>query len=223
MAMDKDKLVAKQLESKMTKKQKISHIWYYHKIPIIVSIIALIFIGDFIIHKINQKDTILNVSIVSSYVNTEKLDKLIEKATDDLVADKKENELIISFTPDDGAATPSVMANQKIAVQIAAQELDILVLPKAGFDFYAANGTFLDLKEFAGLSEATTEQANYVMGKNNEDDTVEKPYGIDVSNLSIFKEIDFYGNEPVLAVLANGKNREMTVMFIDWLFEQSSK
>jgi hypothetical protein len=84
------------------------------------------------------------------------------------------------------------------------------------------NGSFLDLKDLTGLSTDTAKQLNYVLSKVPEVDATEKAYGIDLSDSPIFKELQFAGNEPVLAILANGKNKEMSVKFIEWLFKQTS-
>lgn len=222
MDIDRDKQAADQLKSKMTKKEKLAHTWYYYKFPIIIGIIALFFIGDFVVQKINEKATILNVTVVTAGLNLENFDKLVEKAQNDLVEDKKETEMFMTFNPDDSAAGTSVLTNQKLTVQIAAQELDVIILPKSGFELFAANGTFLDMSELTDLSKETSQQLNFVLAKGTEEDPTEKAYGIDLSNFPVLKDLYFADKEPVLAVLSNSKNHEMAAKFIEWLHKQKS-
>jgi ABC-type glycerol-3-phosphate transport system substrate-binding protein len=220
MDTDKDRLVAKELASKMTKRKKLSYIWHYYKMHIIITLFVLLAVTSVIVGKLNEKVNILNVTVLGSGVNLENFNKLSEKAYEQLVEDKKENEMLMTFENITGVT--SAMGNQKLTVQIAAGELDVLILSKTGFTQLASSSAFIDLKELTGLSSDTSKELNYVLYKAENVDTNEKAYGIALNNFDVLKELDLADEEPVLAILANSKNQETAVKFIEWLYKQKS-
>ncbi|WP_139905395.1 hypothetical protein [Clostridium thermarum] len=220
MDIDKDKLAAKELASKLTKKQKAEYIWQYYKLHIIVALFVIICIISLVVGKINEKDNLLNVTVYGAGINIDNFEKLSEKAYEELIDDKHKTDMLMSFENSSGAT--SYMSNQKITVQMAAGELDVLILSKSEFELLASNGAFIDINELSGLFSETSEKLNYVLYKVPEADTTEKAYGIDLSNFAIFDELQYSEKDPVLTVLSNSERKEMAAKFIEWLYNQKS-
>lgn len=220
--MERDKRTYKQVTANMTKKEKLSYIWSYYKFHITAAVIAIVVIINIASSILNRKDCVLEIKLAGSGMDTESLIKLQENAEAQLVKNKKRQEMSFSFIADQGANGTSIRGNQQLVLPISAGELDLVVLPKGGFEAVAAQGALVDLQSLTGLSGNSSNDLKFLNFKNEESGGLEKAYGIDMNCFPISKQFNFAESNMVIGVLDNSKNKEMAVEFIKWLIKQKS-
>jgi hypothetical protein len=209
----------------MSRKEKVHYIWYYYKIHIIGSILLIMAVTSFIVDAVNTKDVLLNVTLMGKYVDSEKLESLEKKTTEELVKDpKNKTEIRYDYLSksDDPRDQFTPVSLQKLTASVAAADIDILILDKNDFEIYAKQGMFLPLTsipEFASIDLKDYETIKY---SNKENDIKEDIYAINIAGLPILKDISFDTKDKVLGVISNSKHLNKTVEFLNWFFSQAS-
>ncbi len=223
--MERDKRTFKQATANMNRAQKVSYIWLYYKFHIITTIIVILLAVGGVSSLLNRKDTVLNVRLVASGMNVDSLTKLQEKAESELITDKKKQDMAFVFVSDQGADTKSVVGNQQLYVPLAAGDIDIIMIPKEGFEALASQGFFIDLSSIPELSAKSGKELTLLNFKAQVEgeSEVEKPYGIDISNFPVLQQLSVSHKDMVLGIVASAKNRDICVNFINWLSKQNGQ
>jgi hypothetical protein len=209
----------------MSRKEKVHYIWYYYKMHIIGSLLLIVAVTSFIVDTLNNKEVLLNVTLMGKYVNSEKLETLQTKTTEDLVKDpKNKTEIRYDYLSksDDPRDQFTPISIQKLTASVAAADIDILILDKNDFEIYAKQGMFLPLTsipEFASIDLKGYETIKY---SNKENDIKEDIYAINIAALPILKDVSFDTKDKVLGIISNSKHLDKTAEFLNWFFSQSS-
>lgn len=210
---------AREYMKDMNTKQKIDYIWYYYKVHIIVTLIAIFLIGTFVSDKINSKNYVLSFTVIGSSFNVDQQDEMQKEVTKLLLGKTDgKDQAYIDFMPlyknSSGELTLQPELQQKFIVKMAAGEIDVAALDKNMFASLAANGGLVKLGDLKGLelNNNTTVKATNETGS-------EGVYGIDISSNAKLKEMNYDTENKVLCVTYKSENKDMAVKFINWLLK----
>lgn len=97
----------------------------------------------------------------------------------------------------------------KFVAMIAAQELDVAIMDKETFEFYAGQGVFLPLDDI--LDKLGFPEERYVIGQENIGETEnmqpikgpEQIFGIDITDNSFINDNKIYIEEAIVAIVRN--------------------
>lgn len=213
----KDQIPFKQ----MTTAQKLSVIRQYYLLPGIVILALAIGLIYVFYSSLTHKDPLITVLMVDQPdVNDRTVDELVEDFAAETGLDKDLCEVgtiaVGEYEKGGGANSNLGMA---LSVKLQSGSQDILIIPESTFMEYAVYGYFQDLKQY--VPQDRQEELIHV---EQEDDIDGKKYdpldcGIHLRDLGILPSTDYY-DDAVLAIVAEAKNQENDIAFIQYLYEK---
>ncbi|MCM0650864.1 hypothetical protein NBE98_21135 [Clostridium swellfunianum] len=204
----------------MTPKERREYIWDYYKIHIIGGLIGILLIGSFIYGQVTRVETIFNLTLMGSASIEPKREELQKDITSLLISPtEKKKEAFISTMPIAGNLTSSDASNmqliQKFMAQIAANELDLIVMDKNDFNKFSEEGIFSKLEDLTDFK--STEFKTQKLVKNSAGDS---NYGVDVESNKKLEEIGFNTKDKVIAVIATSNRKDQAVKVLKWLLTE---
>lgn len=206
----------------MSRKEKTQYIWEYYKFHIIVIIILTAFVGSYAYYASGNTPAELNITILGSYIEQDRIDSLQNKATAELIKDpKSKKEIIFDFLGGNGQQL-DLNTQMKLSTSVAAKEIDILILNKKHFELFAEQDSFMKLSSIPGFSQLNIQESKLIkyQPKNSDGETVDKEgiYGINVEDTAILKDLGYDTKDAVLCVLSNTKRLDKVETFLKWFF-----
>lgn len=215
----------KQKWAEMNKKQRWSYFRTYYLKPIIFLSLAAAFIIWIIVSIVKPKpDPYVNVSVNNfQYLNFDYVSKDFIKYKN-LDPEKQSVMFDSNFNLDND--TNSI---QRFAVYAFTGDTDALISGNTAFERYATQGFMLPLDEYLpadlfnelqdrGLIYSTSIVETDVDGTVTETHP-EKPYGIYLDELDLFKKYSYDGCRPIFGIITNTKRPENVVEVIEYLFK----
>ena len=136
-------------------KEKFQYFWEYYRVATLVTILAIVFIGNLVYTVVTAKDSAFYAVFVNGYTDMD-TEEYMAGFDGYAQIDTKNysTTLETNFTLNqDSADTYSVANLQKFAAQVAAQEVDVMIADPDTFQRYTDEGFLGGLNEF--LSEET--------------------------------------------------------------------
>lgn len=204
----------KEILAPMSMSEKTSYIWHYYRLHIVgvflVIITAVVMINSFM----NQKETVLNVMIVSEKVDPVHVEKIKETLNEDLIMekDKGSTEITVQTIPySPGSLDPQMQVGlQKLAAELTTASIDILIVEKGFFDELNAEEQLLSIQQ---LSEVEKLPFNDVyQSSTNPDDIV----GVALSNIHLFDQA-VRDENMILCIPANTKHTQYVSRFLKFI------
>jgi hypothetical protein len=212
----------------MSKKEKMKYIWEYYKYHIVGTLVGIGIIVSIASGMMNQQQSIIGVTIMGKYVDSDKLTELQNQAGNDLIKDNPKNKKIIRhdfLTVTDNPMDQYTRASKdKITLTVSSKELDILIIDKASYDSYVKLGMFLRLDTLSNFSDLDLKNRSTVKGAI-EDDGVSKEagiYGISMDKLPALQALKYDTKDTVLCVISNTKSLDTSFSYIKWLLNKTS-
>lgn len=220
--------------------QKLEYIFSYYKLPIVLTLIALIVIGDFTYRHITKKEALL----YAAYFNVsmgENLDTTLTAGfVDHVGASPKKNEvyvyrdLYLAQDPSTENHQYAYASRLKLLASIEAKKLDIVLMNQEAYDILSQNEYLYDIPFILAQNEPlyrllepymTTNtvilEDNLIEYNLNETDTYEAVTaqavnGIDVSSFPMFQDAGFSGSV-YLGVIANSPRLPTVFQYMEYL------
>lgn len=219
--MLKDKIKQEQDKlSKMNTKAKVSYIWDYYKVPIIVIIAVTAIIISLVstIYTNSQKETILEAAVFDNIGNGDMDDKLLEGFREYAKLESKNQIVNLDSTyviDDSGQGNPQqvMMSRQKFMAVTAAGEIDLTISKESVVKEYANLGAYEDLKNLLpeDMWQQIEDKAVYMENNNGEEVLV----GI---RLTDTKAASYFTLEdPIACIVVSSKRQDNAVLFIQYL------
>ncbi len=203
-------------------KQKLLHIWEYYRWHIIVPVflvICAVSIGMGVYE--NSKDSLLYAVFINTQLtekeSTALMDEFIEYANLDMRGKRVtlDNTLYINQRKSDAL---SVSSNQKLLAMFTSIEMDVIVCDEANFSYYAAQDSFVELKE--ALPEDFLESHKDLLRSTKGKDGEEHTFGISLADSPKLKETNAYIEEPILTIPVTKMEDENILLFLKFLLEE---
>lgn len=145
---------------KLTKKEKVEHIWEYYRYHIIGGVIGVFMTYSLLMTIFGPKppEPAVNIVVMGIYVqDSEKIDKFKEEIKDIIENDEERKVEVNMFPVDWESSSPMDIAmNQKLVLMFQAKEIDIMIIEEPKFDSFIMNveeGIYESLEEKEELRE----------------------------------------------------------------------
>lgn len=215
-------MAEKKVELKsMTKKQRWDYIGYYYKNYMLVGIVALVLIGTLIFELVSNEKVIFTLTLcgqgelIPGYtVFEEELTELISPESK-----KKETARVQLYALENiGESFDDLTAlyEQKFLAQVAANELDLVVINEADYDIFYEQGLFEPLETQSQINWEQINEADLVYGAAEQ-----HIYGIKVENNQILESIDYPTQNKMLVMVNNSTRKAESVKIINYLFSEN--
>jgi uncharacterized membrane protein len=217
----------KEKMSGMSKKEKASYIWEYFRYPIIGAIVGIAIIISIVNGIVTQKQSVLGITLMGKYVDSNILTEFENKTTKELIKDNPKNKKTVRYeflTVTDNPMDQYTMASRdKITITVAAGEVDVMILDKKSYEDYVKVGMFKRLDTMPNFSSLNLKGYSTVKGALVDENVTKEEgiYGISTDNLPALKNIKFDSKDTVLCIVANSKRLDTVTQYINWLFSQS--
>lgn len=210
--------------------KKANNFFYYHKVHIVISIIALIVIIMTVRSIVLRVDPDVTVGLLGEVYQpaTEILETKIYEKIPEIT-----KVAFDSATLTDNYEDPQAYAYmQKAMVLIAASDIKLFIVNKFAYERYALDGAFMALEDIAKDLNIDISDSEYLKLRVVDDweettdpNAVRKPktyidneprlYGIDVTDSELFKDADVVGPEKILVVRAGSEDIEFELKLIE--------
>lgn len=204
-------------------KKKLEYIWDYYKL--LMAGIALLILGIVVVVQLVEKSKIVTELSVACINNVDILGEMAVMQEDfaeygGFTGEYQEVNFDGSYQMTLGQYDSMTTNSQsKLVAVIAAQNLDVLMMPKDIYEFYLGSSFYMDLKEVLTPEEYEQYEDLLYFDKQGED-TQEKAYGIQIKDNEQVEKI-FGNQEVVLSVVVNSKKQDNAKKFVQYLLSQS--
>lgn len=195
----------------LSSKKKIEFIYDYYKLPIIGTLLAIIIISYMTYSFITKQDIYCNITYYGSTINTDNFNKLKDTLNENILGNDKKStiftdSLLITANSNYG---DDPTTTQAFAVKLAANELDILLIEKNNFEYFAANNMLLDLSSLEGFDSLNISEEDLVTVKDQSGNS--NLYGIKVDNLNLLKDCGFDAENTILSIAISSNRHEEVI------------
>lgn len=197
--------------------ERASHLVYYYKWHAIGVVAALAIIVSIIWSMVTHVDPDFKVLLVGT-VGTTDVEKLTAEVQNAMPGTKAvQIQQIMLGEGTDGQT--EIAMQQKLMVELAAGQNDVVLVDAERFEIYARQGMFksLDdrLSEYGTTAEAQQAQRIALEDEEGTGGTEAHVYGIDVTGSEWLKAHDVYGTKIIAAELVNGEFADKADAFLE--------
>lgn len=210
---------------KLTRKEKVEHIWEYYRYHIIGGAFAIFILGSLLVQIFGPQppEPLASVVVMGTYVHDiDKVDHLKEEMQN-IIKNEEDRPVDLDMYQVnwDSTSPMDVAMNQKLMLMFQAQEIDVLIVEEAKFDSYIMNveeGIYESLEDQPELKETLEANQENIVKRKLKGDTKEKVYGLYSKNNKKLQDVglkeDFVISVPVVS-----DKKENAFKVIKWLYE----
>lgn len=218
----KKKKTEKEKLKDMTFKKKISYLWGYYKLHafvfLLIMAVLLYTVYSFTKPKV---ETSLYVAIVNSTVDSSAFDEVNEDIATYLDLDPETQKVFLNPNFNFRAGgNYEINTRAALITYVAASEIDIIIAPESEFTNYTMNGFFHDLTEQLPTYLYTSLTKDFYVSDTDLEPEL-KAYGIYLDNAKYFNKPSLDGERYILGFLVNSPNRNNSIDFIEYMFENN--
>lgn len=219
---------------------KVEYIYDYFKLPIVLGLAALLFVGSTVYRQLTKKEVLLYSALINLSVGDDLESQLNEEFVLVSGANPKKSEiylyngLYLSDNPSLENHEYQYASKLKLMAAIEAKQLDIVLMNEEAYDIYSRNGYLLDLRSVLS-SDGSLYQllephltTNTVIIEDNSIEyalneatryhavTEEVTNGLDISMFPMFRETGF-SDSVYLGVIGNSPRLPAVIQYIKYL------
>ena len=211
LAKDKE-----QLEKLPDTRSKLTFIWDYYKIPIIVVVSVLALFAIFLISNIGRKDASMYVVLLNNdsslhECNSSIFDETLKKAEIDLKGKSVDVNDKLSVGRE-GNEAEDIETMQILTALFTISDLDLYVADKQYFDYFLEDGGYVDLSLLIDkkLLDKYKDDLYYWNDQNGQRILC----GIVLHDDSIIHKAGYYHDDVIMGVVGNASNMDVAIEFI---------
>ena len=208
--------------SKMNPKEKWDYLWYYYKNYMIYGIIGLILGLSIVFEVVTNDEVIFNLTLCGQAESIPGYNELEENITKLLSPDAKRKEtarvqLYALENIEESFDELTALYQQKLMTQVAAGELDLLVINEVDFDPMYQEGLFEPLGLNQQINWDQIDSQSLVYGPNQEE-----VYAIKVEGNPILEALDYPTQHKLLVMINNSTRQTEAAQVINYLLSAQS-
>lgn len=196
------------------------YIWEYYKIHIFTVIVVLGLLAGWLGAILDPTEIYLNTTLINlptlSDTAPEPLTNGFHAAMNLSDRDAVTTD-ILYLSSDDVTSQITYQGMQKLYARSAANELDLLFMPKTDYEALAVLGLFDNLEELLP-SDLWNEAKKYALYVTGPETGVSYPAALDVSTLPMIAECGFIADSAVLSIAPGTQHLENCIQMIQYLF-----
>lgn len=149
---EKDYRDARAAYRQLPLRQKLGHIWLYHKWPILLSLTAVLVLGSVIYRVLTRKEPVLYLALVNVAVGSELEQPLTEGFLEAAGFDPARQalqlypDLYLARETDERTHRSAYATRIKLMASIESRQLDALLMSRQAYDILSARGYLLPLE-----------------------------------------------------------------------------
>jgi len=210
---------AKQKAPKNETLGKVGHIWEYYRFHIIGSILAVILIVYTTVSVVDNKREarlaemadVKFTFFTNFQVQVQDAKPLEERLLTEF-KDWKQIGIYSQYSPIEAKDQYDIAMQQKAFISIGYDKTDVYLLDKSNFEKFGPQGAF---KKLDGLGVPFPKEKLQLL--KTDSDTTTVPYGIDVTNHPLMKELRLPPGEKVAAIRHDAKNLDNAIQVLQYL------
>lgn len=202
-------------------KGRLKYFVHYYKWPVLIALIAIIFLGSSIYQIISQKNTALQVLMVNGFPNIES-SEIMADFEKTIEIDTSKEETLLDDSLYINVESPSSYDEQnaeKLFVMASAGVVDVVLVDEAYFQVMAETGYLLDLSTIftEDQMELYADRAFYYDSPNNYAEG-EELVGIEVTDSPKIIETQSYPSDKAyFCMIMNAPNADNGLAFLEYL------
>ncbi|MGL4335605.1 MAG: hypothetical protein ACRCST_01840 [Turicibacter sp.] len=202
----------------INKTQKKEYIWEYYRYHILITLIVIIYSGYSMFNHYTSLNYVYNLTLLGGYSNDYGAFDVFEKKLTEVALEnpgKRESAKVLLYTLDNIKESLDPLTStyyQKFILQVAAGELDVIVLNEVDFDYFYEQGMFKPLSSYEGIDFECLNDNQLI--RNAEDQDV---YGIKLKENENFESLDYQMLDKILAVANTSTHPEENEKVINWI------
>ncbi len=216
--------------SRMSRAQKWVHFKTYYLRLTAAGCLVLALIGFFIYHDVIQKtDVVYQCALVNERATEIPISMFADGFMQSMDMDPSKNKasFYLYYTDTELAKEVGAVVSSdltRLSSMIYASKLDTMIAGQEDFDGYLDNGCFTDLAEFLTEEERKAyEDRLYI--PDVPENTEKHPFGVYLDQSSVYRQIFEGGGgiveKPILGIIFNSENKEMSRKFLHYLMSSS--
>ncbi|MDN3017458.1 hypothetical protein PH210_14770 [Paenibacillus sp. BSR1-1] len=195
----------------MTKTQllkKLDNICYHYKTHILTGVLVLAAVIPFVFFTKYEKPAALNVTFIGNTIEQKEQQALQKRASAEILKADLKSEIKLNFWRVNGTlASPGNMdIYQKMLAQIAAKDIDIMVLDRSDFVVLSQQGAFKDL--------------DFIKKANNDKKTDKN--GMELTGNELLRRAGYNPDNKMMAIISNTQKKATAIKFVKWLVNQTN-
>ena len=210
---------------KLTKKEKVEHIWEYYRFHILGGTLGVIMLSSLLFQIFGPQPPAPAASIVimGVYVHDDEANANFEKEIENIIDNGENGKVEVNmFQANWDAASPMDLAmNQKFMLMFQAKEIDVMIVGEQQYDSYIINvqeSIYESLDDKAELAEVLEKNKDKLVKRKLEGDIKEKIYGLYAKDNIKLKSIGLE-DDYVVSIPRISDNKENALKTIKWLYE----
>lgn len=215
----RDERSEKEIFKSLTPEQKKQQFISYYLVPLIVAILIIGAIISLIYNYFApRQDLVFELAVVNDYIPQDKQETFQSEIENLFITNKDKQRILYDASYRIGDEYSSdYLSVEKLTTYMYAGEIDIIIADKNYFEQNVQNGVFLNLAQILPSDLYSELTDNFYCSKVENDDD-ECAYGINLSSSQKYMSLGGINKEPILGIVANSKNQENSVAFIEYLF-----
>ncbi|WP_167955381.1 hypothetical protein [Anaerosporobacter faecicola] len=224
----REKQTERQKMQDMTFKEKVQYFNMYYLKKVIFGVIALVFVSYLLFETLSPKpDELLNIAVVNDYFDQTKVKEFLKDLDTHFDVDPDKEVINFDYSyyiAENDVSENSVSSIQKLSTYIAAKQIDVIIADETNFKQLAANGYFYNLSDLLPADQFSKLTESFCMGTISENNLPkgelsagECPYGIYLTDSSVYKNSGSTITKPILGVVCNTPNKEHVLELISYL------
>ncbi len=207
---------------KMNPKEKWDYLWYYYKNYMIYGIIGLILVFSIVFEIVTNDQVIFNLTLCGQAELIPGYTELEQELTQLLSPDAKRKEtarvqLYALENIEESFDELTALYQQKLMTQVAAGELDLLVINQVDFDSMYHEGLFEPLGANKQIKWDQIDAQSLVYAPNQEE-----VYAIKVDTNPILEALDYPTQNKLLVMINNSARKTEATQVINYLFSNQT-
>lgn len=194
-------------------KQKIQHLWNYHRWKILLPLLAVVIaIGAVYFLDIGKKNYIL-ISLLNSTADITNYEEIQTEFAKYAGVDLEEYDIPVE------ALTAEFSTREQIAVKFYAKTVDVVLCDEDTFSLYYENGCFAPIEDYIPEDFYETYPFEPLTYYNKQDKT-EHIYGIVLKDNDLLRK--YFVDPPVFAVSLKAPHKEAAAEYLQYLLEMQN-
>ncbi|HHX60392.1 MAG TPA: hypothetical protein GX707_06605 [Epulopiscium sp.] len=210
---------------KLTKKEKVEHIWEYYRFHILGGIIVVFMLSSLLFEIFGPQPPkpVVNVVIMGMYAHDDENVEKFKKEIEDIIDNGEQGKVEVNmFQVDwDSGSQMDMAMNQKLMLMFQAKEIDVMIIEENKYDSYIVNleeGIYESLEDALELTQVLEDNKDKLVKRKLANDPQEKVYGLYAKDNIKLQSIGLK-DDYVVSIPTISQHKDNAFKTIKWLYE----
>lgn len=210
---------------KLTRKEKVEHIWEYYRFHILGGGLALFMLGSLLFQIFGPQPPkpAASVVIMGMYSHDEDKVEKFKGDIENIINNGETGQVEVDMYPVDWDSMSPMDAamNQKLVLMFQAREIDVMIIEEKKYNSFISNieeTIYENLQDEPELAKILEDNEAALVKRKLDGDTKEGVYGLSVKDNMKLQSIGL-NDDYIVSIPVVTDNRENAIKTIQWLYE----